>query len=121
MHIAATSPLCSVVKKRSLGKRICVKNSTLRTHCIPQPVILTTEMCLPEVVRTNRLLNLSSSYLEFHQRFLLLKPNGNSGSILKEICCLQQVFLSAKTDITWPSFAKVYSFLDIIKKTNNIS
>ena len=94
MHIAATSPLFSVVKKRSLGKRIL---EIVHREAILSP---TNHSHHPEQMfehpTSHRLLKLSSSYLEFHLRFLLLKPNENSGSILKEICYLQQVFFSVQ-------------------------
>ena len=110
MHIPATSPLFSVVKKRSLGKRICSKEHTAKPLYPP-----TNHSHHPEQMfehpTPHRLLKLSSSYLEFHQRFLLLKPNGNSGSILKENCHLQP----STSDITWPSFLNLCSFLDRLK------
>ena len=109
MHIAATSPLCSVVKKGSLGKRICYKEHTAKPLYPPTNHSQHPEQMF-EHPNPHRLLKLSS-YLEFHHRFLLLKPNGNSGSILKEICHLE----SSASDITWTSFLNVCSFLDGLK------
>ena len=74
MHITDPSPLCSVVKNRSLGKRICHKSYTAKS-CQPITSHLSTiPHPPPSFINVVKL-----SWISY--RFLLLKPNWSSASI----------------------------------------